>query len=118
MSEYQLWVVFNYECWNCHKELKVALNVSDTLDDYFSNDEIGGGGGGRMFSDESIDPDIRKVLESHGCHLDIMYSKTVGGSYMANFLSVLQVNPGRIFPQGFVHGIDLYGPFGIPLIQG
>jgi len=98
MSEYQLWVVFDYECWHCHKELKVALNVSDTLDDYFSNDEIGGGGGGgRMFSDEPVDPDIRKVLESHGCHLDMMYSKTVGGSYMANFCPYCNSIQGEYF---------------------
>jgi len=108
MSEYQLWVVFNYECWKCHKKLKVALNVSRTLDDYFSNDEIGSND--RMFSDEPIDPDIRKVLELHGCHLDMMYSKTVGDSYMANFCPYCNSIQGEYFLKDLYMELIYTGP--------
>lgn len=56
------------DCWNCHKDMKVAVGARDTEDLY----------------PEDFTPEERKFAQEQGVILQTRFSRTVGARYLAN----------------------------------
>jgi hypothetical protein len=88
-ENYELWAIWDRNCWKCGNIIKVALNTEGWSFNPFG--EIG------IAWNNTINERIRKALKQFGVKLELRYSKTVKHEYIANVCSYCNAIQGEWF---------------------